>query len=160
MNCFESFYEEAEAAWKAADSAENSELYRESMDKGYLCHGDYNQHHVLLTQEGTAVTDFGHCHYGVQMGDLAQFFRKILEKQNWDKVYGNAMLREYCRVRDVSRGERENLKLRLLYPEKFWKLANHYYGSSKAWLPQKNVEKLRSLSMQKNQKTSFLKMLE
>ncbi|MFQ9394873.1 MAG: phosphotransferase [Lachnospiraceae bacterium] len=62
------------------------------MAEGWLCHGDYNQHHVLLSREGTAITDFGRCHFGVQTGDLAHFFRKILEKQNWDKVYGNAML--------------------------------------------------------------------
>lgn len=59
-------------------------------------------HHVLLSQEGTAITDFGRCHFGVQTGDFAHFFRKILEKQNWDKVYGNAMLREYGRVRPLS----------------------------------------------------------
>lgn len=106
------------------------------------------------------MTEFGRCHYGVQMGDLAQFFRKILEKQNWDKVYGNAMLREYCRVRPLLGEELENLKLRLLYPEKFWKLANHYYGSNKAWLPQKNTEKLQSLVSQKNQKAYFLKILD
>ena len=130
------------------------------MTEGWLCHGDYNQHHVLLSREGTAITDFGRCHFGVQTGDLAHFFRKILEKQNWDKVYGNAMLREYGRVRPLSGEEQEDLRVRLSYPEKFWKLADHYYGSRKSWIPEKNVEKLRSLIRQREQRSSFLKILE
>lgn len=160
LSRFEEFYREAEAAEEAASSQEAENLYRESLNRGCLCHGDFNQHHVLLSGEGTAVTEFGRCHYGVQMGDLSQFFRKILEKLNWDRSYGTAMLREYQRVRPLTEAERENLKIRLSYPEKFWKLANHYYGSNKAWMPQKNTEKLQALSAQQNQKASFLKILD
>lgn len=132
-------------------------LYEKSLAEGWLCHGDYNQHHVLLSREGTAITDFGRCHYGVQTGDLAHFFRKILEKQNWDKVYGNAMLREYGRVRPLSGEEQEDLRVRLSYPEKFWKLADHYYGSRKSWIPEKNVEKLRSSSTRESSAHLFSK---
>lgn len=160
LNCFDIFYEEAEEAREASQSIGQRSLSEESLKKGYMCHGDYNQHHVFFSAEGTAVTDFGRCHYGVQMGDLARFIRKILEKQNWDMAWGDAMMREYIRVRLISEGEEENLRLRLLYPEKFWKLANHYYGSNKAWLPKKNMEKLQSLISQREQKASFLKMLE
>ena len=118
LNHFEGFYGEAEAALEAARSRGLRVLYEKSLAEGWLCHGDYNQHHVLLSREGTAITDFGRCHFGVQTGDLAHFFRKILEKQNWDKVYGNAMLREYGRVRPLSGEEQEDLRVRLSYPEK------------------------------------------
>lgn len=160
LNHFEGFYGEAEAALEVARSRGLRVLYEKSLAEGWLCHGDYNQHHVLLSREGTAITDFGRCHFGVQTGDLAHFFRKILEKQNWDKVYGNAMLREYGRVRPLSGEEQEDLRVRLSYPEKFWKLADHYYGSRKSWIPEKNVEKLRSLIRQREQRSSFLKILE
>ena len=160
LNHFERFYEEAEKALEEAGSGQIRALFEKSMTEGILCHGDYNQHHVLLSREGTALTDFGHCHFGVRTGDLARFFRKILEKQNWDKVYGNAMLREYGRVRPLSEEEREDLRVRLSYPEKFWKLADHYYGSRKSWIPEKNVEKLKSLIRQQDQRVSFLKILE
>ncbi|MBD9013925.1 MAG: CotS family spore coat protein [Lachnospiraceae bacterium] len=160
LNHFERFYEEAEKALEEAGSGKIRALFERSLTEGILCHGDYNQHHVLLSREGTALTDFGHCHFGVRTGDLARFFRKILEKQNWDKVYGNAMLREYSRVRPLSEEEREDFRVRLSYPEKFWKLADHYYGSRKSWIPEKNVEKLKSLIRQQDQRVSFLKILE
>ena len=28
------------------------------------------------------------------------------------------------------------------YPEKYWKQLNYYYNANKAWIPDKNVEKL------------------
>lgn len=70
------------------------------------------------------------------------------------------MLREYSRVRPLSEEEREDFRVRLSYPEKFWKLADHYYGSRKSWIPEKNVEKLKSLIRQQDQRVSFLKILE
>ena len=66
LNHFEGFYGEAEAALEAARSRGLRVLYEKSLAEGWLCHGDYNQHHVLLSREGTAITDFGRCHFGVQ----------------------------------------------------------------------------------------------
>ena len=66
--------------WKKPVPGKSGHFLKEASTEGILCHGDYNQHHVLLSREGTALTDFGHCHFGVRTGDLARFFRKILEK--------------------------------------------------------------------------------
>ena len=63
LNHFEGFYGEAEAALEAARSRGLRVLYEKSLAEGWLCHGDYNQHHVLLSREGTAITDFGRCHF-------------------------------------------------------------------------------------------------
>lgn len=48
------------------------------------------------------------------------------------------------------------LYYRLLYPEKFWKIVNFYYNSGKAWIPDKNLEKLEKICEQEQQKTEFL----
>ena len=47
LNHFEGFYGEAEAALEAARSRGLRVLYEKSLAEGWLCHGDYNQHHVL-----------------------------------------------------------------------------------------------------------------
>ena len=49
--------------------------------------------------------------------------------------------------------------MRLIYPEKFWKLADSYYCSNKAWIPAKNVEKLKTVVAQTEEKRRFLKQL-
>ena len=49
-----------------------------------------------------------------------------------------------------------DLYYRLAYPEKFWKIVNFYYNSGKAWIPQRNQEKLDKLLAQEQQKKNFL----
>lgn len=135
-------------------------MYAKSLRAGTLCHGDYNQHQILNTRKGMATTNFSKCRYDVQAGDLYQFMRKILEKQSWSPGLGMSMLEEYDRICTLDRPAREYLKIRLAYPEKFWKLANHYYNHNKAWIPGKNVEKLRMLISQQQKRDAFLKILD
>ena len=71
----------------------------------------------------TAVVNFDNWNYDVQMADLYQFMRKILEKHGWDKELGKEMIQSYCEIRPLMKEERENLAVRFAYPEKFWKLA-------------------------------------
>ena len=49
---------------------------------------------------------------------------------------------------------------RLSYPEKLWKIVNFYYNSGKAWIPEKNQEKLDRLLEQEAARKKFLKMLQ
>ena len=51
------------------------------------------------------------------------------------------------------------MAVRLAYPEKFWKVANSYYHSNKAWIPEKSVEKLQISIAQTEKKNQFLKDL-
>ena len=48
------------------------------------------------------------------------------------------------------------LAVRFAYPEKFWKISNMYYHSNKAWIPEKNTEKLRKAICQTEEKKRFL----
>ena len=54
------------------------------------------------------------------------------------------MLNAYSAIHPLTRSETEYLKIRLIYPEKFWKIANSYYCMNKAWISVKNTEKLKT----------------
>lgn len=98
---------------------------------------------------GTAVTNFGHWSFDIQVADLYRFMRKILEKYNWNLELAGEMLREYHKIRPISAEEWKNLRVRFTYPEKYWKLANYYYSHKKVWISEKNVEKLQNLIRQR-----------
>ena len=49
-----------------------------------ICHGELNQHHILMGRDYVAVTGFGRMHLGLQVEDLYYFMRKVMEKHNWD----------------------------------------------------------------------------
>lgn len=62
----------------------------------------------------------------------------------------------YEKAASVSAYAYIDLYYRLAYPEKFWKIVNFYYNSGKAWIPQRNQEKLDKLLAQEQQKKNFL----
>ena len=121
-----------------------------------ICHGDLNQHNIIFSSEKPALIHLEHAYVGIQIADLGNFMRKILEKYDWEERLGFEMLREYCRVHPLHRADLQGLYYRLSYPEKFWKLANHYYNSSKVWDPGRNYEKLQREIRQNISRKRFL----
>ena len=155
LDSFPAFYSQArEAADLAEEAGGEAELARQ-IETGCVCHGDYTYHHVLFLEEGIATTNFGRCRFDYQVNDLYQFMRKILEKQDWDPGLGEQMLFTYEEIRPMPEAERRILYVRMAFPEKFWKLANHYYGGSKAWIPGLYLQKLKTLNGQEKQRHLF-----
>lgn len=148
------FLEQGEQVVQMLEQSPYRELRRACPDS--ICHGDCNQHNILLTRRGVAFTNFEKWSFGLQTGDLYLFMRKILEKHNWNQELGRRMVEEYHKERRLTPEELENLRLRLSYPWKFWKLANFYAGSSKVWISQKNTEKLEQTIRQAEPWRRFL----
>ena len=98
-------------------------------------------------------------HLGVQAADLYHFIRKVMEKHSWNPTLGMRLLEAYDRVLPMGAKEREYLYYLFLYPEKYWKQLNFYYNANKAWIPARNVEKLRSLEEQQEVRNRFLGMI-
>lgn len=155
LSMVEEYLAYGEAALKELKESEYENLRKTAIENGDVCHGEYNQHNVLMLQEGTAVTNFDHWGFDVQMTDLYCFMRKILEKYNWDIRMGKEMLKTYTQIKEISKDEWQNLKIRFSYPEKFWKLANYYYTHKKTWISAKNTEKLQNLVKQKENWENF-----
>lgn len=157
---FEQMFQYAVQALRRLETSDYDLLYQKSIGGGYLVHGDYNYHNVLILgnsgADAMATTNFEHARLDVQVQDLYYFLRKVMEKHKWDTELGRRILELYHAVRKLEEAEREYLVLKLLYPEKFWKIASAYYHSNKAWIPEKNVEKLRLTIAQSEEKLRFL----
>lgn len=124
-----------------------------------LCHGDFNQHNIVFSKEGTAILNFERAFYDIQISDLGNFMRKMLEKHNWNLSLGMDMLDAYDKERIMSEAEMRQLYIRLAYPEKFWKITNYYYNSSKSWVCGRNLEKLNKIIMQNEARERFLNVM-
>lgn len=140
------------------DYNQYSFLENEGDSRGELtfCHGDYQYHNILITDNGTSVINFDKIIIDRQIRDLYLFMRKILEKSNWSQETGERLIAAYDRVRPISAEDRISLYYRFAYPEKFWKIVNFYYNSRKSWIPGKNMEKLQKVLAQEKDKQQFL----
>lgn len=157
LSSVEYFLERGEAALEELKASGYRSLREEAARQGRVCHGEFNQHNVLMLRQGAAITNFSKWNFDIQTADLYRFLRKILEKYRWDSGLAQELLREYEQIRPLSGEELENLRIRFLYPEKYWKLANYYFSHNKVWISGKNVEKLENLVNQRELWEKFCK---
>ena len=157
LKSVEWFLQKGEEAAAMLETTDYKNLRQQSLQSGSICHGEYNQHNVLILGKNTAVTNFSHWSFDVQMADLYRFMRKILEKHGWSERAAERILNAYSARRPLDEGEIETLRLYLSYPWKYWKLANRYYGSRKSWISGRNTEKLKTLNAQQADWLRFVK---
>lgn len=153
LDSFDMFNEQAVQALKTARNAEPAIPVR-------WCHGQFSHHHIVLGTRVNVITEFSHMHRGIQMDDLYYFARKVLEKNRWDLKLGKAIFDAYNSVRNISQEEWDYLYIMFLYPEKYWKQLNYYYNSNKVWIPEKNVDKLKTIISQQPAREIFLSELK
>ncbi len=132
----------------------------ESMRFFGICHGDYSQHNLLFTAQGPVIINYERFCKDAYISDFAHFFRKIMEKHNWNTGLGMDMIRAYDKIRRLEGWELRQLCIRMRYPEKFWKVANHYFNSKKSWANNRDGEKLVKICAQERERAEFLKILD
>lgn len=159
LNCFPEFYEQSRYVTMALAEEKNNPESAGLCGYG-ICHGDMNQHNLLFAAGKPALIHMEHACLGRQVTDLGNFMRKILEKYDWEEWIGMTMLEAYENVRPLGQQERTELYYRLAYPEKFWKIANHYYNSRKVWDSGISREKLSREIQRSERKNLFLHRLE
>ena len=125
-------------------------------DRYVLCHGDFNQHNVLLSKGMYRIVHFEKIVFHWAMIDLANFIRKMLEKNEWNETIGKELILEYNRYRPIEKQEARLLYGLLLFPEKFWKVTNHYMNSRKSWISGRETDKLKKVIEQEELRLKFL----
>ncbi len=121
-----------------------------------LCHGDYQYHNIIKSDRDWYILNFEKYLRDNPIRDLYLLLRKLLEKSSWSVPLGTELITAYEEIRPISAYSRIDLYYRLAYPEKFWKIVNFYFNSGKAWIPERNLEKLNKLLEQEPQKQNFL----
>lgn len=128
---------------------------------GLYCHGDFQYHNVIYPKDGGGMCLINFEHFARDTGarDFYLLFRKISEKNDWSIKLAEEMLDAYQNRRLLTPIEWQSLRLRLAYPEKFWKIINFYYNSRKSWVSGRNYEKLEGLISQEQSRQCLLEKL-
>lgn len=159
LNSFDYFLEQALAVteeWREYSDSLREKESGAKADTVDFCHGDYQYHNILKENGGWFLVNFEKCLPDDPVRDLYLLLRKLLEKGNWSVALGLELLEAYEKESPLSARSTIDLYYRLAYPEKFWKIANFYYNSGKAWIPGRNQEKLEKLITQEKEKQRFL----
>lgn len=124
-----------------------------------LSHTCFDHHNILMDQPKPMLLNFDRVSHESNMVDLYRFMRKLLEKNSWSLPLAYRILECYDSVKHIDECDRKVLGALFTYPEKFWKIANYYYNSNKALMPEKNMLKLCNLINQNENRKRFVKTL-
>ncbi len=154
------FLQEADAAMDFLQTSGYQEIYDNAVKNHEISHGSCNHHNILTGRGYVAVVNFERANINVQITDLYDFMRKILEKYNWDIKLAYRMMDEYNRIKTIGESELKILGILFSFPEKYFKIMDHYFNSSKAWIPDKDVEKLKNVLQQNEARVRFVESLK
>lgn len=121
-----------------------------------ICHGSFNQHNVILGEKLDAIIHFERFTKGNQLNDLYQFSRKVMEKNAFDFSLLEEIFQSYEEWIPLQEDDYRYIYILFSYPEKFWKIANGYYNTNKAFLSPKYLEKLETVILQEQAKQKLL----
>lgn len=156
---FDYFYEKAVETMEQLKEEDTEHWCREIEEAQCYCHGDYQYHNILIDDAGCHIINFEKMTQDNPVKDVYLFTRKLLEKNNWDLTLGRELLHTYNEERNLQGEDLLQLKYRFLYPEKFWKIVNYYFNSSKSWISCKNTEKLEVILQQEEYKNALIQMM-
>lgn len=156
---FDEFYTQAKDAEQRLELVGCEKIYQKAIAQCSICHGNFNYHNLVKEGKQMAVLNFEHSGRGILIRDFVFFLRKIMEKNDWNEKYGMELIEAYDTIRTISEEEGKILTILTEYPEKFWKLLNHYYNSNKAYFPDQMRDKMRKVWGQQENKNKFVKSI-
>lgn len=159
LKSFDEFYGRAVRGLKLLEETGFDRLAKEAEENRLMYHGSYTYHNVLLLKNDVATVNFEKAGYGLPLLDLYYFLRKVMEKNSWKVGLGDSIISQYTRENPLDDEKLKILGTLLYYPEKYWKIVNHYYNSKKSWVAEKDMDKLDMVCQQEWQKSLFLQQL-
>ncbi|MBL4932707.1 CotS family spore coat protein [Clostridium paridis] len=146
---------------RALDILKNSSYYelceRTEVEKSF-CHHDYTYHNIILDENNNVnIIDFDYCKREVRAYDIANFMTKVLKRVDWDISSAVDILDAYNSVSPLQKGEYNVIFAYLLFPQRYWRLANRYYYNEVNWGQGTFANKLDGLVQEQE---AFLKFIE
>jgi Ser/Thr protein kinase RdoA (MazF antagonist) len=163
LNEYNYFLEKAVDVTTRAKEESKTEYEAYVRSNRLYCHGDYQYHNVIFGKNSdgqyTGIVNMEHISQDAGVRDFYLFFRKVCQKYDWSIDIASTMLEAYQNRRTFPPIELRSLKLMLEYPEKFWKIIDHYYNSKKSLMSDRNSEKLEKLIKQEKNKEKLINKL-
>jgi CotS family spore coat protein len=129
------FYKElGKRASKVLDSSNYMDICRITDEEKGFCHHDYTYHNIIIDKDNEVhVIDFDYCKKEIRVYDLSLFIIKVLKRMDWNIEYAKLIIDSYNEVSPLREDEYRVLFAYLLFPQRYWRLANRYYYNEVNW---------------------------
>jgi len=133
LSCVDKFTALAEESLELIKGPEYRRLVEKAASEGVICHRDYSYQNIIINGTMVTVTGFESCGQEILIYDLVNLLRRKMRKCDWDIKKAAMLLEAYTKIEPLSSDEIVVMKALLLFPQKFWRVANRYYNSRRSW---------------------------
>lgn len=133
------------------NTEEYAALVRGYKHKGCFCHGDVAERNFVRRLDGvTALIDLDSARLDLPLMDLVKLTRRVLKKARWDPAVAQTIISAYQSIYPLQPEEIRIFGAVMLFPQKFWRIADRYYHKTKFFSEEKAYHKLQSVLRQKD----------
>ncbi|MGL5575996.1 MAG: CotS family spore coat protein [Sarcina sp.] len=153
------FYKDlAIRALKVLNSSEYLPVCEKSEEEKVFCHHDFTYHNIVIDEnEQMHVLDFDYCKREIRAFDIANFMIKVLKKVDWNLEYAKTIIESYNSVSAIEEREYKIILAFLLFPQRYWRLANRHYYNEVTWGANTFTKKIQNII---NEKDSYVEFIE
>lgn len=145
---------------KSSELLNHSSYYQlsEQADRDKIfCHHDFTYHNIIMGDDNNVhVVDFDYCKREIRTYDIANFMIKVLKRVEWNMDYADAIINSYNEVSPLKEEEYKVLYAFLMFPQRFWRLANKYYYNKSNIIRNNLDNKIKDLVSEKEMFEIFL----
>lgn len=127
-------------------------------EMGFFTHRDVAARNFIIGPDGEAyLIDFDYSRFDLRINDLCRLIERSLKKQRWEIDRAELIVDVYQEVNPLTKEELPILLGFFQFPQKFWRLADRYYGSKKEWPEKEFTSKINSIIQQRIEKDRFIR---
>ncbi len=156
LDCVDKFIALAEESLTLLEGPEYGRLVKKTLHEGGICHHDYSYQNILMKGSTTYITGFETCGEEIRIYDLVNLLRRKMRKCNWNPQKAAMILKAYSELEPLSGDEIVVMKAMLLFPQKFWRVANRYYNSRRSWAQKNFTGMLEEVVAEYHEHTRFM----
>lgn len=151
----------AQEATKSLDINSYAWVCEEAIRENVLCHHDFTYHNILFDNDNnTYIIDFDYCKAEMQIYDLATLIVKSLKRLDWNLDYARLIIETYSAIKPINKYEYDVLKTLLMFPQRFWRIANRYYYKEAGWGEHTFMKKIREILDERENYMNFISSLD
>ncbi|MDP4143475.1 MAG: CotS family spore coat protein [Bacillota bacterium] len=133
------------------------DICKKTDEEKSFCHHDYTYHNIIIDGDNSVnVIDFDYCKREVRAFDVSNFMIKVLKRNDWNVNYAKLILDSYNEVSHLAEEEYRVLYSFLLFPQRFWRLANRFYYNEVNWTHGTFNNKMEELIAERDKYMEFI----
>ncbi|MEG2149500.1 MAG: CotS family spore coat protein [Clostridiales bacterium] len=159
LGFYEPFMAKAKKSKKLLLTSSYPGIAHDDFKVGAFIHYDVAARNFIIQGKEGYLIDFDYCTLDMPIVDLMRLIKRSLKYGNDSESKIKAIVSGYTNVKPLTKKQWEVLYALLLFPQKYWRLAERYFGKDTVWSLDTFNKKIRSVVKELENENRWLPIL-